>query len=163
MACAVPVRGRLIGPECLASILEDVPEPVRVPVPVPPRGEWLALAGFALALVVTIFPWSRFGGSRAFLGAWTLHWSLAAAIAALAGVAFALRARVRPVDPWVGIGIYGVLAAAVGLAAAVHYRSPPLLSESTKAPLVAVLGAAVALLGAARKALTLLRVRRLTG
>ena len=52
MTCAVPVRGRVLGPECLAAELGDPaittpPEPDRTLV-----GSWMAVAGAALALFV---------------------------------------------------------------------------------------------------------------
>jgi hypothetical protein len=158
--CAVPVRGRLIGPECLSFVVDQpVPEPRILPA-IPPSGDLLSLAGFVLALASTLVRWSRFGGSRAYLGAWTPHWAMLAAVASLAGVGLAAMARFRPLDPRPLIAGYAILPLAGAFGALVHYRHPPLLAESTAAPLVAIVGFAIALGGAVRKGAALIRARR---
>jgi hypothetical protein len=62
LSCAIPVRGRVLGTECLATALgPEAPVPV-VHEPRPgatPRA--VALAGFAAAAAATVLPWSRFG------------------------------------------------------------------------------------------------------
>jgi hypothetical protein len=159
-ACAIPVRGRLVGPECLSAVVEDPGTPPRVIPALPSTGDVLVLAGFGLALAATLLRWSPYGGSRAYLGAWTPHWALVAALAALAGAAFALYGRVRPIDPRLVIGVVTVLALAGGLGAYSHYHNPPLLAGTTAAPIIAMAGCAVAQAGAIRKASALVRVRR---
>src|SRR5438034_11336569 len=56
LTCAVPVRGALVGPECLSSYVEDAP-------PVDPAhavrsgaGDVLAIVGFAIVLVASVLP-----------------------------------------------------------------------------------------------------------
>ena len=159
IACAVPVRGRLIGPECLSTILEDVPPRQPLPRSLQPTGDRLALAGFGLVVVLSFVPWSRFGDSSRFFGAWTLHWSLLAAIAGIGGLAAAVVGRYRPIDPRLETAAYSVFAVVVAAAALLHYRHPPLLSDSTIWALVAVVGAALALVGAGLKLFALLSVR----
>jgi hypothetical protein len=89
LACAVPVRGRALGVECLASALGPdtrVPEPVvREPGS---TARTVARAAFALAVVASILPWSRFGAGAGPFGAWVAapRWSMIAAVASVAGL-----------------------------------------------------------------------------
>jgi hypothetical protein len=160
VACAVPVRGRLIGPECLSKVLVDLPLPLPVPEPVPARGDRLALAGFGMLVVLSMLPWSRFGDSRRYFGAWAPHWSLGAALAGVAGVLVVLFGRYRSVDPRLETATYGGLALVAGVAAFLSHRKPPLLAEPTVWPWFAVAAAAVVLLGALVKLAALMRARR---
>ena len=59
--------------------------------------------------------------------------------------------------------MYGLAAVVVAVAAVLHYRRPPLLSDSTVWPLFAVVAAALALAGAVVKLFALLSVRRPPG
>jgi len=163
IACAVPVRGRLIGPECLSTILEDVSAPPPPSRSVHPSGDRFALVGFALVVLVSVFPWSRFGDSSRYFGAWSFHWSLLAAVAGFGGLAAALIGRYRSIDPRVETAAYALFAIVVVVAAILYYRRPPLLSDSTIWPLVAVAAAALAVAGTAVKLLELLSVRRFPG
>ncbi len=89
LACAIPVRGRTLGAECLATALgPDAP----VPEPAERERGWsaraAARAAFVVAVIATALPWSRFGpGSHPF-GAWSAgpRWSMLPALAAVAGV-----------------------------------------------------------------------------
>jgi hypothetical protein len=161
VACAVPVRGAIVGPECLAAVLEKVPDTARVPPQISPIGDWLARAGFGLVVALTVLPWSRFGQGSRILGAWATNWSLLAALAAIAGLGLALFVRYRPVDPRLAATAYGILAVFVALGALLHLYRPPLLSEASAAAVVALLGAGLALLGAVLKARALLSAGRL--
>jgi hypothetical protein len=161
LTCAVPVRGALIGRECLATVLEDAPPPVPAPLPALPGGEGLAITGFALVLVLSALPWSRFGSDSGPLGAWSRHWSLLGLLAALAGLAFATVAWRHPRHPVLeaaGYAIFGSLAAA---GCFLHHIHPPPLSASSGVPLIAVAGAILAGAAAAKKAMAVLRLRRL--
>jgi len=120
----------------------------------------VALVGFALAAVVTLLPWSRFGDSSRYLGAWTLHWSLIAALAGVGGLAFAVFVRYRPLDPRIEAAAYGLLGLVVSVAAAIQHRHPPILSEATYWPWVAVLGGMLAILGAVLRTTAVLEARR---
>ncbi len=160
VACAIPVRGAIVGRECLPAVLEDAPPAERVPNPIRPRGGKVALVGFALAAVVTLLPWSRFGDSSRYLGAWTLHWSLIAALAGVGGLAFAVFVRYRPLDPRIEAAAYGLLGLVVSVAAAIQHRHPPILSEATYWPWVAVLGGMLAILGAVLRTTAVLEARR---
>ncbi len=160
LSCAVPVLGKVIGPECLSKVLVDAPPPPRVAPPVGPRGRTLALIGFSVILLTSVFPWSRFGDSSRYFGAWAPHWSLVSGAAALLGLIYVLIDRVRPLDPRVLIAGLFVSSVVAGAAAILHYLNPPLLSESTRWPWVALGGAVVALVGASMNLLALVRARR---
>jgi len=163
IACAVPVRGTIVGPECLAAVLDRAPDPLPVPPPISPMGDWLARVGFGLVVALSILPWSRVGEGARVLGAWGVNWSLLAAVGALAGLAVALFARYRSVDPRLTTSAYAILAMSVALGALLHLFRPPLLSEASVSPVFALVGAAVALLGAVMKARALRAAGRLNG
>lgn len=149
-----------MGRECLSAVLEDAPPPERIPTPVPHRGGRPALIGFALVVVVSVLPWSRFGDSSRYLGAWTLHWSLLAALAGVAGFAFALIITRWPVDPRVEAAVYAFLGLVIVVAAVIHHRRPPILSEATLSPWVAALGGGLVVFGAIRRTTAVLKARR---
>jgi hypothetical protein len=150
LACAVPVRGQVVGPECIATLVHDAPS--HPPDPPPRRGDGLALAGFALVLAVSVLPWSRFGDSSRLLGAWSVHWSLLSAVAAVAGLLVTLRVRRRPVEPILVATCYITLGALVVVGAMFQHHHPPLLSEATLWPWVAALGGIAAVAGGTLRA-----------
>jgi drug/metabolite transporter (DMT)-like permease len=133
---------------------------VGIPSPVRPVGGRLALAGFAVVVVVSVLPWSRFGDSSRYFGAWTPHWSVIAALAGVIGLAFSLFVRRRPLDPRVEAAVYAFLGTVIVVAAVIQHRRPPILSEATFWPWVAVLGGSLAVLGAIRKTKAVLETRR---
>jgi hypothetical protein len=86
LGCAVPVRGRVIGPECLA---EELGDPGLVVPPEPQdagRAAWVTVAGTIVAVLGTAAPWTRTGAGNRPFGAWvpTMRWSVVAALAAVA-------------------------------------------------------------------------------
>jgi hypothetical protein len=163
LACAVPVRGRVIGPECLSKVLVDAPPPPQVADPIQTRGSWLALIGFGIVLITSVFPWSHLGDSSGYFGAWAPHWSLVAVGAATLGILLILVDRFRPTDPRVGTASMFLLALVAGVAAFLHHRHPPLLAVPSAWPWLALAGVAVAILGAAINAIALVRARRPLG
>jgi hypothetical protein len=160
LACAVPVRGRVIGPECLSKVLVDAPVLPHVPVPMPASGGRLELVGFGVVVIASVFPWSHLGDSSGYLGAWAPHWSLVAVGAACLGLLMILVDRFRPMDPRVGTAALFILAIVAGVAAFLHHRHPPLLAVPTGWPWVALAGAGMALLGAVADAIALVKARR---
>jgi hypothetical protein len=163
IACAVPIRGTIVGPECLAAVLESPPDSLRVPPPISPVGDLLARAGFGLVVALSLLPWSRFGEGSRILGAWAMNWSLLAAVGAVGGLGLASFPRFRPVDPRLTSSAYAILALSVALGALLHLFRPPLLSEASASPVLALVGAALALLGAGLKARALRAAGRLHG
>lgn len=148
LGCAVPVRGRVLGTECLPESA-DAGASARPSRPRPPLtgARILQGVGFALALLATVLPWSRFGmGSGAF-GAWgrTPRWALVVTIAALAGcLVWAIRQLLagpdgRGSDVWLtGLGGLVVLAT---LLAVWH---PPAFTRTWLGPWVALVSGLVA-------------------
>ena len=148
LTCATPVRGDLVGPECLSAVLDEIPPPEPVPIRVPAAANWLVMGGFGLVVVLSIFPWSQYGDSSGYFEAWTLHWSLLAVAVGLAGFAAALWLARHPADLRIETALYSGLAVVVATAAVLHLRRPPPLSVSAVAPLLAILAALIALAGA---------------
>ncbi|GBC87246.1 hypothetical protein HRbin12_01249 [bacterium HR12] len=136
LACAIPVRGAVLGLECL-------PEPLSRPLP-PPRPRPSPLVGLSLgiAVVATAMPWSRFGPGSGAFGAWRggARWALAAAVAATLGAAVwlaeGLLARVRrsATRTLPGFG------AVVALASAMAIFEPPAFTRPWIGPWMALAG-----------------------
>ena len=148
IVCAVPVRGSVVGPECVGEVLPDVAEP---PVPARPRsrGRTATVVGFVIVLAASIRPWAGYGDASGSMQAWTVHWSLLAVGASLAGLIALYAFRRRRSDPLVEAGVVLVLAAAAVLGTALHgYHPPPLSTAVTTGWALGVLGATVAFIGA---------------
>ena len=143
VSCAVPVRGRVVGPECVADELGD-PE---LTVPPEPDGShpamWVAVAGAAIALVGTIGPWTRTGAGDRVFGAWvpSVRWSRVAAVAAIVLVVAVWR---------LGAGrdraarLVIVAGAVVGVASALAIAFPPTFQAASWGPWLGVAGGAIA-------------------
>lgn len=151
--CAVPVRGRVLGTECLSEVLgEDTPTSI------PPR-TWRrnrspidrAIGAFlAVAVLVTLLPWTRFGTGSGFAGAWAIdrRWSMLAACGA-----------VLTLVAWLGLGrretatrrasiLGGAVIAAGSLFAALN---PPPFTKPALAPWIGLV-AGVTVMGASIRA-----------
>ncbi len=144
LACAIPVRGRVLGSECLAEALGTEALPAAdQPRPDPARRLRAATgAAFALGVGSTILPWSRFGiGSSAF-GAWgaDLRWSVFAAAAAVVGLAAWWIARASHDFGWpraVDLAL-AVLAACLAASAVLAIVRPPPFARTWVGPWVAL-------------------------
>jgi hypothetical protein len=148
LPCAVPVRGRVIGPECLAAELGD-PELTAPPeaVTAVPRSIG-AVAGAVLAVVATIGPWTRTGAGDRVLGAWvpSIRWSMIAAVAAVALLGVAWWFRARGTRTGAALVIIGGAAVASGSALAIAF--PPTFQEAAWGPWLGAFGGAIAVAGA---------------
>ena len=138
--CAVPVRGRVLGTECLSEVLgEDTPTST------PPR-TWrrnrspvdrVTGAFLTVAVAVTLLPWTRFSTGSGFAGAWATdpRWSMLAACGAVLtlGAWLALERRATIAR---GVAIAGGAVIAVGsLLAALN---PPPFTKPALAPWIAL-------------------------
>jgi hypothetical protein len=117
----------------------------------------VARAGFLVAAVTTMLPWSRFGpGSEAF-GAWSTEtrWSLLAALSAVAGLLISgVGHRLRAHGPGWGVAAVSMGASLV-LSSILAVARPPAFSSPWLGPwlalasgLVALVASTIALVGA---------------
>jgi hypothetical protein len=146
--CAVPVRGRVLGPECLAAELGD---PAMTTPPEPDRtvaGRWAAFVGAVLALIATVGPWTRTGAGDRLLGAWvpSVRWSMVAAVAAAALLPAAWRFRTHPARTGAILVILGGTTIASASALAIAF--PPTFQAASWGPWAAAIGGAIAVAGA---------------
>jgi hypothetical protein len=144
LSCAVPVRGRVLGPECLAAELGD---PGLVAPPDPGGagpGVWGTVAGAVVAVAGTIAPWTRTGAGDRPLGAWvpTVRWSTVAALAAVALLVAAIRLRRSGGRP-AGIAA-GAFATIVLIAGALAIAFPPTFQSASWGAWVTSAGGALA-------------------
>src|SRR6266511_2481721 len=142
LACAVPVRGRVLGVECLEAALgPGLPAEV-----LPARERWtvpwtIVGLAFAVAVGATLLPWTRFGEGSHPLGAWgrTAQWSVLAAIAAALGLSVWLMMRgrrIRPHHPWAIVEC--LLGAAVTVGATLSTLRPPAFTRPWLGPWIAL-------------------------
>ncbi len=147
--CAVPVRGRVLGAECLSEVLgSDIPAS-------PPPRQWRRLrspadrvagALLAAAALATLLPWTRFSTGSGFAGAWTfgVRWSMLAACAAVIGLGAWFGFRRRSSVARTAAILAGTVVVAGSMLAALN---PPPFTKPALAPwfaLAAGLGAAIA-------------------
>ena len=152
VSCAVPVRGAILGSECLSVVLEDRPGPLAPAVPERSVGDLPAIIGFGLVVALSVVPWSRYGDASGFFQGWSLHWSLLSVGAAAAGLVVTLVFRRHPRDPRLEAAILAGLAVLVATGAILHALRPPALSRVWMyAWVLPVASSALVILGAARK------------
>jgi hypothetical protein len=162
LACAVPVRGNVIGPECMGQVLEDSAHAVPPSAPPGPRTDLLAVAGFGLVVLLSIVPWNHSLESSELFRAWTLHWSLLAVLGASIGLVVSVATWRHPRDLRLEAALQLGLGLLVGVAALLHFQRPPPLSSPSVAPILAMIGTGLAVLSGAAKWLAVLRQRRAT-
>lgn len=154
--CAVPVRGRVLGPECLSGILgHDPPAPAPPPWrrrPIRSPVERVVSALLAAVVVTTLFPWTRFSSGSGFAGAWAIdaRWSMVAAVGSVLSLASWLALRRRPGAARTASIVGGVTVAAGSLLAILN---PPPFTKPAFAPWLALAsGLATVLAGALARA-----------
>jgi hypothetical protein len=143
IACAVPVRGTVLGPECLppeVAAEARADGSGRTPMPV-----WWRATGAALLvlMVATGFPWTRFGTASGWFGAWgtPLRWSTVTAVAAsLALLVWLVRRRPGRATAWAVAALSIVAAAGAQLA----IINPPPFTRASAAPWVALVAGVAA-------------------
>ena len=137
IACAVPVRGEVLGPECLPADVAN--EAGSAQVRRPPMARWWIGAGAALVLLVgsTVLPWTRFGVASGWFGAWgaPLCWStLTVAAASLAFLMWAARRYPGPAT----VRVVAALAIVAAAGAHLSIINPPPFTRASPAPWVAL-------------------------
>ena len=141
------MRGRVLGPECLAEALgEDTPAPEPT---VPPGTLRRAATGaaFAVATASTALPWSRFGEGSGPFGAWGRNprWSLLASVSAVLGLILWTARRRRDLRGWGWDAALAALGLLVAIGAALALLHPPSFARAGFAPWIAIAAAAVAI------------------
>lgn len=136
LACAVPVRGRVLGPVCLETELGDPPPSAIPPAPLPDPARRIADAGLLGVLLSTILPWSGVGLGAGPFGAWGTEdprWASLVVIASLIACALLSIARLRgerltrTADRTAATGaLASTLAAALAILIPPPYTSPAL-------------------------------------
>lgn len=155
--CAVPVRGRVMGVECLSEVLG---EEVVVVAPLPAwhrrairsRADAGVGAFIAVAALATLLPWTRFGTGSGFAGAWAFdrRWSIVAACAGVAGLGAWLLLGRRPTAARI-VAIASGSVVAVGSLMAI--LNPPPFTKPALAPWIAlVTGAGATVVGLSARA-----------
>ncbi len=148
--CAVPVRGRVLGAECLPEVLGS-----DLPATEPPR-PWRSLrspvdqvmgAALAVAAFATLLPWTRFSTGSGFAGAWAfdVRWSMLAASAAVVGLGVWILFGRRPSSTRVAAMICGSL---VTVGSFFSILNPPPFTKPTLAPWIALVAGVVAAVAA---------------
>jgi hypothetical protein len=143
IACAVPVRGTVLGPECLppeVAAEARADGAGRTPMPV-----WWRAAGAALLvlMVATGFPWTRFGTASGWFGAWgtPLRWSTVTAVSAtLALLAWLVRRRPGRATA----GVVAILSIVAAAGAELAIINPPPFTRASAAPWVALVAGVAA-------------------
>lgn len=159
LSCTVPVRGGTVGQECLSIALgPDAPPPEAPRRPPGSLARWVAVTAFAVAVLATALPWSRFGTGSGPLGAWgdSPRWSVLAGVASLGALGASLALRVRPSAAWsataVASGAVVVAASILTIVLPPAFTSPwlgPYLCAGTAA--AGVMAAASVWSGAVRR------------
>ncbi len=153
LECAIPVRGQVVGSECLASVLPDPPA-LADPAPEPLRRslqDRVALACLGLVVIASALPWTRFGVSSSWFGAWGIspyrHSTLVGPIAILAFLA--LRFTSRPAAE-AGRRLRSAIAIAGGLLVTtlslLALTRPPAFTRPSVVPFLAIAAGLVAAL-----------------
>jgi hypothetical protein len=158
IACGVPVRGTVVGAECLSA---ELGSPWTPPAPGGRSAMMVCGLGMIVALVATTLPWTRLGR---WLGGWAwpfaddAPWSDVAAVASLAGCVLWAVARRREQIRGLAIALtaVGLLVALGGYLAIV---SPPPFTRSWLGPYAA---APAGLLAAGAAALATHRARTMS-
>lgn len=156
LACAIPVRGRTLGAECLADVLGP-----QTPIPEIPSREratsrTVARSAFVVAVLATLLPWSRVGAGSGAFGAWTAppRWATLSAVAAVGGLLLPWVGRILSRPAWgVASTVAGALVAGGALLA---IWLPPDFSGPWLGPWVAL---SAGLVACAASAATIRRAR----
>jgi H+/Cl- antiporter ClcA len=142
IACAVPVRGTVLGPECLPP---DIATEARADgVRRAPMPAWWKMTGAAIVILVsaTAFPWTRFGTASGWFGAWgtPLRWSTLTAVASVLALLVWLARRPRGWGGW----MMSALSVAAALGAELAVLNPPPFTRASPAPWVATVAGVAA-------------------
>ena len=143
LPCAVPVRGLVLGTECLpgrsAGDQERDANGGALALALTPERIVVGVA-FALALVATVVPWTRVGVGSGVFGAWASapRWATLSAIAAAAGCATWIVQHVGARAPRGFDVALAVLGGLVAVGALLAITRPPAFTRTWIGPWVAL-------------------------
>lgn len=143
LACAIPVRGLVLGSECLGQVLgEDAP----TDEPVVPRRVGPAAVAFAAAVLATLPPWTTIGRGSGAFGAWSTspRWSLLAAVAAAAGLLIEIVLERLDTGAIAPRAVAMALGLAVVAGSVIAWFRPPFPADPLVTPWIAAAAGAVA-------------------
>ncbi len=149
LSCAIPVRGRTLGAECLAEVLgPEAPIP-EIPSRAGSPARTVARAAFAAAVLASFLPWSRAGAGSGWFGAWSTppRWATLSAVAAVGGLLLSWGSQTRP--RWAWETAAAVAGALVVLGAIFAIWLPPDFSGPWMGPWFALAAGIVASAGSA--------------
>jgi hypothetical protein len=154
VSCAVPVRGEVLGPECIGEVLGS--DTARPPADALDPGPLGLIGGFGLlfAAAATCIPWTWFGTGATLFGAWSLdrRWSMLAAVASVLGLVVWFVTRLRRAEFADVVAM--VAGCVVAVAAVLAVLNPPPLTHASIGPWLTTAGGVV---GAAAGAIDLRR------
>jgi B-box zinc finger protein len=140
VSCAVPVRGEVLGPECIGEVLGR--DTVRQPAEALDPGRLGLLGGFGLliAAAATCIPWTWFGSGATLFGAWSLdrRWSMLAAVVSVLGLAVWFGSRLRGAE--LADVVAMVAGSVVAVAAVLAVLNPPPLTHASIGPWLTTVG-----------------------
>jgi B-box zinc finger protein len=143
VSCAVPVRGEVLGPECIGEVLGG--DAVRPPPDALDPGRLGLLGGFGLliAAAATCIPWTWFGSGATVFGAWSLdrRWSMLAAVLSVLGLVVWFGSRLRGAEFADGVAL--VAGSVVAVAAVLAVLNPPPLTHASMGPWLTIVGGVV--------------------
>jgi hypothetical protein len=144
VSCAVPVRGEVLGPECIGEVVGV--DTLRPPADALDPGRLGLIGGFGLliAAAATCIPWTWFGSGATVFGAWSLdrRWSMLAAVASVLGLVVWFASRLRRAEL---ADVVAMVAGSVAAAAAVlAVLNPPPLTHASIGPWLTTVGGVVA-------------------
>jgi hypothetical protein len=146
ITCAIPVRNTVYGTECLAAVLgDDVAAQAGNTARRAPSARLMTVTcAFAVAVIGTLLPWTRFQEGSGPFGAWGLspRWSLVAAVAAVVGLAASLRAWRETTAALATALRLSAVALVAGCVLAIG--RPPAFAPAWLGPWVTLVGGAVA-------------------
>ncbi len=148
LACAIPVRGLVLGSECLAQVLGEEAPPDE---PTTTKRVGTTTFAFVVASLATLPPWTTLGRGSGPFGAWSTspRWSLLAAVAAIVGLVIAAAGRRFALEGRVSAVAFAILGLAVVVGSVLAWFRPPFPADSVLTPWAAAAAGAVAAISAA--------------
>lgn len=147
--CAIPVRGEVIGIECLATRVPDSPPPAEAAAGRRTIPDRVSLGGLLLALLASLLPWTQFGVADGAFGGWGTplrYGSLVGPLAAAGLLAIWLASRPGTRAERVRAALAVLAGTLVVIASLLAIGRPPPFTRPSAGPYVAIAGGLTAAL-----------------